>query len=69
MGKSEKGLELINKAIENESRNVIFQTFFARAYQSLGDLNKTINIIDKELGLSFLDAALKEYKQELENSK
>ena len=69
MGKSEKGLELINKAIENESRNVIFQTFLARAYQPLRDLNKTINIIDKELGLSFLDAALKEYKQELENSK
>jgi hypothetical protein len=69
LGKSERGLELINKAIEKESRNVIFQTFLARAYQPLRDLNKTINIIDKELGLSFLDAALKEYKQELENSK
>lgn len=38
LSKSEKGLELINKTIEKEPRNVIFQIFLARAYQLLGNL-------------------------------
>ena len=50
-GKTDIGLDLMNKAIQMSPDNVMFYAFLAIAYKTLGDIPNASNAIDKAIGL------------------